>query len=260
MDSMREEVKIPELGESFSEGTVVRWLKRVGDAVERDEPLLEISTDKVDHEIGSPASGVLVQITVQEGEAVQVDTVVGIISKPPVSGAHLIPNARADVNGVSEPPSTPEREGTVEAAVMSHEYDAFISYRRERSAAEARAIRAELGRKKVNAFLDVDDLRSGRFNEALLRRIEQTPNFIVILSENCLERCSSEQDWLRREIAHATTTDRNIIPVLVPGFHFPDVMTLPQEIRALPLYQSVEYTHSYFLSMIEKIIQYLRSS
>jgi 2-oxoglutarate dehydrogenase E2 component (dihydrolipoamide succinyltransferase) len=67
------------MGESIAEGTIVRWIKKVGDAVDRDEPLFEISTDKVDAEIPSPASGVLLQIKVNEGETVPVDSVVGMI-------------------------------------------------------------------------------------------------------------------------------------------------------------------------------------
>jgi 2-oxoglutarate dehydrogenase E2 component (dihydrolipoamide succinyltransferase) len=67
------------MGESIAEGTIVRWIKKVGDAVDRDEPLFEISTDKVDAEIPSPASGVLLQIKVNEGETVPVDSVVGLI-------------------------------------------------------------------------------------------------------------------------------------------------------------------------------------
>ena len=70
---------MPQMGESIAEGTIVRWMKKVGDAVDRDEPLFEISTDKVDAEIPSPAAGVLLQIKVNEGETVPVDSVVGLI-------------------------------------------------------------------------------------------------------------------------------------------------------------------------------------
>src|SRR6187549_752633 len=72
-------VTMPQMGESIAEGTIVRWIKKVGDAVDRDEPLFEISTDKVDAEIPSPAAGVLLQIKVNEGETVPVDSVVGLI-------------------------------------------------------------------------------------------------------------------------------------------------------------------------------------
>ncbi len=75
----RVNVIMPQMGESIAEGTVSRWLRQVGDEVKRDEAILEISTDKVDAEIPSPASGVLVEIKVQEGETVEVQTVVAVL-------------------------------------------------------------------------------------------------------------------------------------------------------------------------------------
>ena len=72
-------VIMPQLGESITEGTIIRWNKQVGDTVDRDEPLFEISTDKVDAEIPSPSAGVVTEIRVREGETVPVDSVVAII-------------------------------------------------------------------------------------------------------------------------------------------------------------------------------------
>jgi 2-oxoglutarate dehydrogenase E2 component (dihydrolipoamide succinyltransferase) len=72
-------VIMPQMGESIFEGTLTRWLKKPGDKVKRDEPLFEISTDKIDSEIPAPASGTLQQILVQEGQTVEINTVVGII-------------------------------------------------------------------------------------------------------------------------------------------------------------------------------------
>ena len=77
---MSEEVKMPQMGESIAEGTIVKWLKQVGDSVKRDEPLFEISTDKVDAEIPAPSSGVLSEIKVAEGQTVAVNTVVAVIN------------------------------------------------------------------------------------------------------------------------------------------------------------------------------------
>jgi len=70
------DVIMPQMGESIAEGTLSRWIKQVGDAVKRDEPIFEISTDKVDAEIPAPAAGVLAEILVKEGETVAVQTVV----------------------------------------------------------------------------------------------------------------------------------------------------------------------------------------
>ena len=72
---------MPQMGESIAEGTIVRWIKKVGDQVERDEPLFEISTDKVDAEIPAPAAGVLTEIKVSEGQTVAVNSVVGTIAQ-----------------------------------------------------------------------------------------------------------------------------------------------------------------------------------
>ncbi|GAA2181842.1 hypothetical protein GCM10009785_18580 [Brooklawnia cerclae] len=79
---MSTEVTLPVLGESVTEGTVSRWLKQVGEHVEVDEPLLEVSTDKVDTEIPSPASGVLLEIRVHEDDVAQVDSVLGLVGDP----------------------------------------------------------------------------------------------------------------------------------------------------------------------------------
>ncbi len=76
---MSTDVVMPQMGESIAEGTVVRWIKRVGDAIDKDEPLFEISTDKVDAEIPSPGAGVLLEIKVKEGETVPVNSVVAVI-------------------------------------------------------------------------------------------------------------------------------------------------------------------------------------
>ncbi|TFC88799.1 biotin/lipoyl-containing protein, partial [Cryobacterium sp. TMT3-29-2] len=76
---MSESVNLPALGESVTEGTVTRWLKNVGDRVEVDEPLLEVSTDKVDTEIPSPIAGVIEAILVQEDETVEVGTALVMI-------------------------------------------------------------------------------------------------------------------------------------------------------------------------------------
>src|ERR1051325_5806677 len=73
------DVLMPQMGESVTEGTIVRWIKKVGDKVDRDEPLFEISTDKVDAEIPSPAAGVLSQILAKEGDTVPVNSVVALI-------------------------------------------------------------------------------------------------------------------------------------------------------------------------------------
>ena len=91
------EIKMPQMGESITEGTVIKWFVGPGDSIKRDEPLLEISTDKVDTEIPSPASGYVAELLVQEGETVPVDTLVCVLSeeKPAPASASSTPAADA---------------------------------------------------------------------------------------------------------------------------------------------------------------------
>src|SRR4051795_7693695 len=88
---MPTDVVMPQMGESIAEGTIVRWIKKVGDSVERDEPLFEISTDKVDAEIPSPIAGVISEIRAKEGETVPVNSVVAVIGPAGAVGAKTTP-------------------------------------------------------------------------------------------------------------------------------------------------------------------------
>src|SRR5437762_6108178 len=96
---MATDVVMPQMGESIAEGTIVRWIKKVGDAVERDEPLFEISTDKVDAEIPSPIAGVITEIRAKEGETVPVNSVVAVIGP---AGTEAAPS-----KSESSPPTPP---------------------------------------------------------------------------------------------------------------------------------------------------------
>ncbi|WP_394943795.1 biotin/lipoyl-containing protein, partial [uncultured Ilumatobacter sp.] len=73
------DVILPQLGETVTEGTITQWFKKVGDTVAEDEPLFEVSTDKVDTEVPSPVSGTLIEIRVEEGETVDVGTVIAVV-------------------------------------------------------------------------------------------------------------------------------------------------------------------------------------
>jgi 2-oxoglutarate dehydrogenase E2 component (dihydrolipoamide succinyltransferase) len=94
-------VVMPQMGESIAEGTIVRWIKKVGDSVDRDEPLFEISTDKVDAEIPSPVAGTLIDIAVKEGETVPVNSVVATIGSAGEKGAGASDTAAAAVSAGS---------------------------------------------------------------------------------------------------------------------------------------------------------------
>ena len=93
------EVLMPQMGESITEGTITKWLKKVGDSVQRDEPIFEISTDKVDAEIPSPAAGTLTEIKVPEGSTVTINTVVAVIGGglSGLASAFALSNARHSV-------------------------------------------------------------------------------------------------------------------------------------------------------------------
>jgi pyruvate dehydrogenase E2 component (dihydrolipoyllysine-residue acetyltransferase) len=117
---MPTQVVMPQMGESIAEGTIVRWIKKVGENVDRDEPLFEISTDKVDAEIPSPAAGVLTEIKVKEGETVPVNSVVAVIgaageraeappqaAPPPAESARPAPRAPETPPPVHAQPSPP---------------------------------------------------------------------------------------------------------------------------------------------------------
>ncbi len=109
---MAVDVIMPQMGESIFEGTITKWLKKPGDKVQRDEPLFEISTDKVDAEIPAPASGVLQEIKVSEGNTVQVNTVVGVIGDG--GGASATPAKAAAPTSTPAPaavaPASPKQE------------------------------------------------------------------------------------------------------------------------------------------------------
>lgn len=161
-------VLMPQMGESIAEGTIVRWIKRVGDKVDRDEPLFEISTDKVDAEIPSPAAGVLTEIRSKEGETVPVNQVVAVIDEavskaaeaatpaaagPPVAtGAPEAPVAAAaeaqparaeappaNAEAPTPPPPQPVPEDAAAEGVSADEL------RRQRSSPLVRKIAAEHG-------------------------------------------------------------------------------------------------------------------
>jgi len=115
---MATDVVMPQMGESIAEGTIVRWIKKVGEKVDRDEPLFEISTDKVDAEIPSPAAGVVSEIRVKEGETVPVNTVVALIGE----GGAKASTPPAPAAKAAEPPKpAPQADGSPTATAPPNE-------------------------------------------------------------------------------------------------------------------------------------------
>jgi pyruvate dehydrogenase E2 component (dihydrolipoamide acetyltransferase) len=150
---------MPQMGESIAEGTIVRWIKKVGDSVDRDEPLFEISTDKVDAEIPSPAAGTLLEISVKEGETVPVNSVVaqigaaGEIAAAPADAAPSGKAAKPAAQGDGTPaasPSSPAPGAPAGPAVRDLNGDAIEApgvdeLRRQKSSPLVRRIAKEHG-------------------------------------------------------------------------------------------------------------------
>src|SRR5215470_11524360 len=129
---MATDIVMPQMGESIFEGTITKWLKKPGDKVERDEPLFEISTDKVDAEIPSPSAGVLKEIKVGEGQTVPIQTVVGVIDAAGSAAAASAPTpapapaksqapapAKTPVAAVPAPTPAPAQRPAAPLAVAS---------------------------------------------------------------------------------------------------------------------------------------------
>ena len=137
---MAHDVIMPQMGESIAEGTITTWLKSVGEHVERDEPLFEISTDKVDAEIPAPESGVLLEIRAQAGETVSINTVVAVIG---AAGEEVgASSAPADGPTQAEKPSEP---APAPSAPLASGVDSAEERRRTKSSPVVRKIAAEHG-------------------------------------------------------------------------------------------------------------------
>jgi pyruvate dehydrogenase E2 component (dihydrolipoamide acetyltransferase) len=134
---MATDVLMPQMGESIFEGTITKWLKKPGDKVQRDEPLFEISTDKVDAEIPAPAAGVLKEIKVKEGDTVQVNTVVGVIDADG-AGAAKAPTPPQAQTKAAPAQSAPQADGAP-AAQQPPATEKSAPVQEERSSAPAGA-------------------------------------------------------------------------------------------------------------------------
>lgn len=138
-------------------------------------------------------------------------------------------------------------------------YDAFISYRRDNGFLMAQVIYDRLKEHGINCFLDLEELRSGKFDEKILVAIQQAHTFILILPRNALNRCKDEGDWVRKEILEAVRCRKTIIPVMYDGFKWPQKWNagIPEEIRGLERMNGVSGSQEYLPAMIDKIISYM---
>lgn len=136
-------------------------------------------------------------------------------------------------------------------------YDVFVSYRRT-DAFTANLVSEKLKALGYSVFFDVETLRGGAFNEQLYEVIRNCSDVVLVLPPNGLDRCVSEEDWIRKEICYAMQCQKNIIPVLLTGFEWPSPM--PEGMEQLMFYQSVTATSAeYFDMSIKKLATYLKS-
>ena len=140
---------------------------------------------------------------------------------------------------------------------MSAKYDIFISYRRDGGEYTAKILRDRLEELGYRVFFDVESLRSGDFNTKLYSVIDECKDFLLILSPNALDRCENQDDWVRCEVEHALQTKKNVIPIMLRGFSFPQ--TLPDSIEALRYKNGLEANTQFFDAFIDRLRQFLLS-
>ena len=137
-------------------------------------------------------------------------------------------------------------------------YDIFISYRRNNGFFMAQVIRDRLEAIGVRCFLDLDELRSGTYDDKLLSMVRQAPNFLIILTSGSLDRCCQPGDWVRKEVSEALSHGKTIIPVTYDGFDWddPNLPELPDDIKELKRFQAIPGTRDYLSAMIDRILDY----
>ena len=136
---------------------------------------------------------------------------------------------------------------------MKH-YDIFISYRREGGFEVADSINQRLQKAGYSVFFDLEQLNSCKFNEKLLNVIDNCRDFILVLPPNALNRCNDPQDWVRREVEHAIAKGKNVVPIMLRGFEWPDENALPETLKELPLYNGITASdHNVFEENIERL-------
>ena len=132
----------------------------------------------------------------------------------------------------------------------------FISYRREGGEIMAQLLYDKLIARGYTVFYDVESLKSGRFDSKLLEEIEKAEDFLLILPPGGLDRCVSEEDWVRQEIRSAIEHKKNIVPIMLRGFSFPT--NLPEDIGEIARYNGVNFgTMEFFDAKIQRILERL---
>ena len=142
----------------------------------------------------------------------------------------------------------------------SEKYDIFLSYRRDGGEAMAILLHDRLTQRGYTVFLDIENLNSGGFNTKLFDIIDNCKDFLLICSKDSLERCNNDDDWVRLEIVHALSKNKNIVPVMLRNFEFPE--ELPADIEAIRLQNGVNANnHEYFDAAVDRLAEkFLKST
>ncbi len=138
---------------------------------------------------------------------------------------------------------------------LSDQVDGFISYRRQGGTDLALAIKVFLENNGKTLFLDVESLKTGKFPQQLASMIERSKNFILILSPNALNRRHQEEDWLYNEISHALEKKKNIIPVMMEGFDYPQDPQSLGEIGDLINFHGVRFVKEHYAACFRQILE-----
>ena len=137
-------------------------------------------------------------------------------------------------------------------------YDIFLSYRRDGGIKDAMLLKNALEDRGYSVFLDMNSLHAGQFDEQLYQRIDECTDFVLVLPKGALDRCKNEDDWVRKEIEHAHAGGKNIIPIMLEGFSFPD--ELPETIDFIQRTHGLKPSFDYFDAFIDKLTNFLKSS
>ncbi|KAM7535615.1 hypothetical protein Aperf_G00000100490 [Anoplocephala perfoliata] len=153
------------------------------------------------------------------------------------------------------------RGGNTARDTTENRIDFFISYRRSNGTHLASLVKTLLQLRKYRVFLDIERLKGGRFDHKLMDSIKRSDNFILVLTEGALDRCSTDGsiDWVRREINCALESNCHIIP-LTDRFDWGNPDTLPEDIRAITKFNSVQWTPELEEGCIDRIIEFMRQN
>ncbi|KAM4627188.1 NAD(+) hydrolase SARM1 [Polymixia lowei] len=140
--------------------------------------------------------------------------------------------------------------------------DVFISYRRTTGSQLASLLKVHLQVRGFSAFIDVEKLEAGKFEDKLIQSVQRARNFILILSANALDKCMGDtgmKDWVHKEIVTALGGKKNIVPV-TDNFMWPDPMSLPEDMRSILNFNGIKWSHEYQEATIEKILRFLKGN